>query len=139
VIRQSNLFATAPDSGYRTIKMAAAGCDVKRIKVRATETAFVGQVRRDWMAFDQRSPGREDVDQWTWATALPTADGNNIAFGVKAHSLNAAVMAAVIQTKRVQEDWMIERAVVANRIGAQFSLLAFARLAVSNVKRLLIR
>src|SRR5712691_7939893 len=119
--------------------MAAAGRDVQRIKARTPKTAFVGQIRRDWMAFDQRPAGREDLDQWAGAAALPTANGNNISFGVETHSLNAAVMATVIRTKRMQQDRMIERTIIANWVGAQFPPLAFARLAVGDVKRFLIR
>src|SRR5215510_14952765 len=44
----------APTPGHRTIEMAAAGRDVKRIKARTAETALVRQVRRDRMSFDHR-------------------------------------------------------------------------------------
>ena len=54
------LFPSAPASGRCTKKLAAAGRDIKRIKLRPAETAFVGQVRRDRMAFDHRAARRKD-------------------------------------------------------------------------------
>ena len=73
------------------------------------------------------------------SAALPSADRDDIGLGIQAHALNAAMMPAMIRAEGVQHDRMIERAVAPNRIGAQLALLAFARLAVSDVERLLIR
>jgi hypothetical protein len=137
-MRQDILFLSAPVSGHCTKKLTAAGRDIKRIKLRPAETAFVGQICRDRMTFDQRTARRKDLNKRAWSAALPAAHCNDFAFPVETHPLDTAMMPTVIRSECVQHNRMIERAVVTDGICAQLAPLTFARFAVGHVKRLLI-
>jgi len=61
------------------------------------------------------------------------------AVGIETHPLDAAMMAAMVGAERVQHDRMVDRAVVADRIGAQLAFVTLARLAIRHVEGLLVR
>src|SRR6516225_1029256 len=128
----------APSPGHRTIEMAAAGRDVKRIKARTAETALVRQVRRDRMSFDHRAGRRKNVHQRTRPAALPAADRDDVAVAIETHALDSAMLAAMIFAENVQNDGMLERAVGADRVGTQLAPLLRTRQAVGDVKRALV-
>src|SRR5215471_2714575 len=128
----------APTPGHRTIEMAAAGRDVKRIKARTAETALVRQVRRDRMSFDHRAGRRKNVHQRTRPAALPAADRDDVAVAIEAHALDSAMLAAMIFAENVENDGMLERAVGADRVGTQLARLLRTRQAVGDVKRALV-
>src|SRR5262245_8217150 len=127
-----------PTPGHRTIEMAAAGRDVKRIKARTAETALVRQVRRDRVSFDHRAGRRKNVHQRTRPAALPAADRDDVAVAIKAHALDSAMLAAMIFAENMENDGMLERAVGADRVGTQLAALLRTRQAVGDVKRVLI-
>src|SRR5260221_5968054 len=118
-MRRNDLASTAPASGRCTKQLASTGGHIQRIEIGTTEAAFVGQVRRERMAFDQRSVRSKDMHQRPRSAALPSANGDNRAFSVQAHALDAAMMPAMVRAEGVQHDWMIERAVTLNGVRTQ--------------------
>src|SRR5262245_13460668 len=99
--------STAPAARRRAIEMAPAGGDIKRIRPGTAETAVVRQIGRERMRFQDRAAGREYHHQRTRPRALPAADRNDVAIGVEAHALDAAMRTAMVQAEAVQHDWMI--------------------------------
>jgi hypothetical protein len=51
------------------------------------------------------------------------ADRDDVAIGIKAHTLDTAMLAAMIFAECVENDRMIERAFGADRVGAQLAAL----------------
>src|SRR5262249_50695894 len=132
-------FPSTTAAGVRTIELASGRRDIERIEIGAAETAFVRQISRERMALEHSTAWREDVRQRARSAALPAADRDDVAVGIEAHALDAAVRTAMVRGERVQHDRVIERAVGADGIGAQLAALALARLAVGDVQRPLVR
>src|SRR5262249_41061032 len=128
----------APPPGHRTIEMAAAGRDVKRIKARTAETALVWQVGGDRMSFVHRAGRRKNVHQRTGPTALPSANRDDVAIAVKGHAPDSPMLAPMILAENRQNAGMRERAVGADRVGTQLAAVLRTRQAVGDVKRVLV-
>src|SRR5262249_49913636 len=90
--------------------------DVKLVELAAAEAALIRLVGRQRMALDDGSARCDPRDHRPRAAALPAATGNNVAVGIEAQTLDAAVDTAMVLAERMQHRWMIEAAVGANRI-----------------------
>src|SRR5215470_19697175 len=96
-IRQtSNAPETLP-LGTRLIEATPGGGDVEEVEIAPPETAFVRQIGRDRMGFDDGASRCEDVDQWSRSAALAAADCDDIAVAIKAHPFDPAMMTTMIR------------------------------------------
>src|SRR5262245_13852562 len=85
-----------PAAGLRAIDAASGRRDIERIEIGAAKTASVRHICRERVALERGAARREHVHQWPRSAALPAADRDDVAVGIEAHALDAAVMAAMI-------------------------------------------
>ena len=111
----------------------AAGGDVERAEVTVAERAVGGAIFRDGVRFDHAAGGGKDVDQRAGAALLEAGSGDDVAGGVEAHAVNAAVRAEVVQDAEGAE-----RIVVEDGVGAELAERVAAVSALRDVERALI-
>src|SRR5262249_21646697 len=99
------------------------------------ETDVRGTVGRDGMRFQDAARGREDVEHRARPGDIVAGGRDDVAFGVEAHAVDAAMRAARVLAPGEERVVGAEAAGLLDRIRAQLTRDAFGRAALSDIER----
>src|SRR5437867_3345581 len=108
---------------------AVDGGDVEGSEVVTAERAVRGAGAGDRVSLQDFAGGRKDIHQGAGSADLPPATGDDVAFGIEAHAVDAAVFAEIVQDERGSEGF-----VVVHGVRPELALLGEFAAALGDVK-----